>query len=71
MIKACSSKSKRHKFQKHQKRHKLQRQFDNQLQLMVPRTRRLRTGAAFSVNGSKLWNALLLNLRNVFIAEQF
>ena len=41
------------------------RQFDDQLQLMVPRTRRLGTGAAFSVNGPKLWNALPLNLRNV------
>ena len=30
------------------------RQFDDQLQLMVPRTRRLGTGAAVSVNGPKL-----------------
>ena len=37
------------------------RQFDDQLQLMVPRTRRLGTGAASSANGPKLWNALPLN----------
>ena len=47
------------------------RQFDDQLQLMVPRTRRLGTGAAFSVNGPKLWNALPLNLRNVLSLNSF
>ena len=36
-------------------------QFDDQLQLMVLRTRRLSTGTAFSVNGPKLWNALPFN----------
>ena len=38
------------------------RQFDDQLQLMVPRTRTLDTEAAFSVNRPKLWNALPFNL---------
>ena len=47
------------------------RQFDDQLQLMVPRTRRLGTGAAFSVNGPKLWNALPLNLINVTSLNSF
>ena len=41
------------------------RQFDDQLQLMVPRTRRLGTGAAFSVN------ELPLNLRNVTSLNSF
>ena len=47
------------------------RQFDDQLQLMVPRTRRLGTGAAFSVNRPKLWNALPFNLRNVSSLNSF
>ena len=47
------------------------RQFDDQLQLMVPRTRIFGTGAAFTVNGPKLWNALPLNLRNVSLLNAF
>ena len=47
------------------------RQFDDQLQLMVPRNRRLGTRAAFSVNGPKPWNSLPFNLRNVLSLNSF